>query len=74
MLRRKVRMKFKTWVNPDGSPGGEVAEGATVEVGAVIEKYAFVLPGSVIKANEHIYAGSIVDGANNVRFDRGARS
>ncbi len=73
-MLRKVMMNFKTWVNPDGTAGGEVAEGATVESGAIIEKYAFVLPGSVIKASEHIYAGSIIDGANNVRFDRGSRA
>lgn len=66
LFRRKP--KFYTWTNPDGTVGGDVSEAATVDPGAVIERFAIVLSGSTLGPTAHIKGGDIVESGRITRF------
>ncbi len=57
-------------VNPDGTKGGQVFKGATVDPSAYIGPTAVILSGAIIGPNAHVRNGSIISkSGEEIRFD-----
>lgn len=69
MIRQhRKETRFRTWINPDGSEGGNVSENADIDESAVVEKFALVLSGTTVGPNAIVRAGDIVSELDTVRF------
>ena len=61
MVEKEVKLEHAhPWENSDGSPGGMVADTATVDPTAIIDRDAFVMPGAVVGPGVWVRSGFYV--------------